>query len=815
MPAINNEEDVKIHYLPSLLTAAGYSLDRVQYNVPIEVKQGRKKRTIFADAVVYEDAACTKPLVVVETKPPVPLEEGDADQAFSYARLLPEIAPVVLLTNGKSSGTKVYDTYSKKVLPKLPSPTQVVARRVKAIPPALVAEAKHELFKVDSVQEYKRILRASHNVIRNNEGYDPTKAFDELSKVMFTKLYEEKSGKDRFTVKKFDQFLGSNVNIIQQVFSETMKDADFEGLFAAGDRIDLTDRTIRDLVAQFEGYDLSLTDFDVKGEAFEHFLGDTFTGGLGQYFTPRNVVDFMVAALDPKPGEKVVDPFCGTGGFLIKWHEAVSERVRNMGVAAAMQADYMKVLNTESLYGIDWNERTSLACRMNMTVHGEGQSAKNIYKQSGFEDAIDSAGEIVIGAEMFDVVITNPPFGSAESDPKILDAHALGAGKKSIERAALAMERALALTKPGGWVAIIVMDGILSNGSMKFVREHVRQQAHVRALISLTPETFEGYGGRSNTTVLLLEKRDAPVEMPGEELTFMAMCRNTGYAANGEEIPGNELPEILADYIAWRDKSAQPTGDNTWTAQVRDRLDPSHYWRPVAKEDDGALTEELTKLTAHLIETSRELEAIVREIGALSEGAPTTVYRLGDLLKEVKDTVKVDPNQTYSLLGVRWWGGGAFVREQKVGAEISTKVLQKVTKGNIVYNRLFAYRASFAVVGGDCDGAHASAEFPMYDTRETDYDPVVLKQYVVHALNSPRYLPIVDAESSGSTKTSRNRFRQPEFENFKIAVPTNPDELATLVDLLDKADRVRDRLSGFGTRAKDVRDHFSAIVPGM
>lgn len=814
---MKSEEDVKIHYLPGILKAAGYSLDRVQYNVSIDVKQGRKKRTIFADAVVYADNARTVPLVVVETKPPIPLQDGDADQAFSYARLLTPIAPVVLLTNGTEHGTKAYDTFTKKLF-KDGLPPLAEAKKVAKTPHAasLVAEAKHELFKVDNVQEYKRILRASHNVIRNNEGYDPTKAFDELSKVMFTKLYEERSGKERFAVRKFDEFLESNVNIVQQMFDETTKDSQFAGLFATGDKIELSDRTLRDLVGQFEGYDLSLTDFDVKGEAFEHFLGDTFTGGLGQYFTPRNVVNFMVEALDPKPGENVVDPFCGTGGFLIKWHEVVESSINDMSISADMKVEWTKALNSESLYGIDWNERTSLACRMNMTVHGEGQSAKNIFKQSGFEDAIDADENVVIGRDLFDVVLTNPPFGSAETDPTILANHEIGSGKKSIERAALAMERALALAKPGGWVGIIVMDGILSNSSMKFVRNHVRKQAIVRALISLTPDTFEGYGGRSNTTILLLEKKLAPSSEAQTDDTFMAICRNTGYAPNGAEIPGNELPDILAAYKEWKKDKTVPTKSNIWVTGIRDRLDPSHYWRPAHSSGAlGALKLELEETAVNLSKTVTDLQQVVSDLDTLQIDTPVTNWKLGDLLSEVVETVKVQDATTYRLLGVRWWGAGAFVREEKMGSEIKGSTLRKVRLGALVYNRLFAFRASFAVVGPDCDGAHASAEFPMYDAKDTKYDPVVLKKYIVHALNSPSYLPIVDAESSGSTKTSRNRFRQPEFEDFEIALPDEAENLAAIVDLLDKADALRARLTAFGNEARGTRDLFAEIIPPL
>jgi type I restriction enzyme M protein len=146
----------------------------------------------------------------------------------------------------------------------------------------------------------------------------------------------------------------------------------------------LKDRTIRKIVELFESHDLGLTAFDVKGEAFEYFLGDTFTGGLGEYFTPRNVVEFMVEAADPKIGEKIIDPFCGTGGFMIYAFDIVSEKIRLQEFSDEEKERWRLELSNKSLYGTDWKERTSQACKMNMMVHGDGSSG--VFMHDGFVD---------------------------------------------------------------------------------------------------------------------------------------------------------------------------------------------------------------------------------------------------------------------------------------------------------------------------------------------------------------------------------------------------------------------------------------------
>lgn len=809
---LRSEEDVKIKHVVAMLEGLGYDPDRIRWNVPIEVKQGRKKKTIYADGVADADGAQVLPLLVIETKPPTEkLTEGDRDQAISYARLNATIVPVVVLSNGLV--TKAYDTFTKKELKGgVPTKDQLLKDLKKRSVSdgqrgALASEAKHELFRIDDVQEFKRILRASHNVIRNNEGYDPTKAFDELSKVMFCKLYEEKrKGTSRFRVGTFDDALDRlGHNVIQTIFNETKADTKFKGLFQSDETIQLSDRTIRELVRQFESYDLSLTDFDVKGEAFEHFLGDTFTGGLGQYFTPRTVVQFIIDALGLNIGEKVIDPFCGTGGFLIYAYHVVSGDIQEMKLSEKQKASYLRELEENCLFGTDWNERTSQACRMNMTVHGEGDAGRHIFMQSGFEDR---EGEIE--QESFQVVATNPPFGSSETDPDILAAHELGAGRKSIERAALAMERTIRLTEPGGRIGIVIMDGILSNRSMQYVREYVLKHTWVRGLVSLPPETFEGYGGRSNTTILFLDKKATPDDGQQEDV-FMAVCSNSGYGPTGVEIEGNELPAILEAYRSFR-SGAEADCPNTWVASLNERLDPKHYWRPAATVG-LSIGERLNEAGAAVGGLADLASGISKRVAQLDREVQTTALLLEALIEEVTDKVTLDANTKYDLLGVRWWGGGAFIRETKEGRDVSASKLNKVARGQLVYNRLFAFRGSFAVVGDECDGAHASNEFPTFVAKGDREDADVMIRYLVHVMNSPQTLEVVDAMSSGSTKTSRNRLNQREFLKMTVNVPTDPEEMRELVELMDLADEFRRSQEEAVAVAKRLRDGVAQLLP--
>jgi type I restriction enzyme M protein len=805
-----SEEDVKIQFLLPLLRDHGYKDACVRFEEAIKVQEGRKEKTIFADAVVYASPKSDAPLILCETKAPGELlDRRVKEQAISYARLLPRIVPLVLITNGDQ--VQVFQTVNKNRIPELPKRSELQADVVnfvvsKDLQDALRREARHELFIIDDVQTFKRVLRSCHNEIRNNEGYDPVAAFDEMSKILFCKLYEEKKNpdKNRFRASVFDDTLDRlGINVARQIFDETKADPNYAGLFTPDATIALSDQTIRRIIELFENYDLSLTAFDVKGEAFEYFLSDTFTGGLGEYFTPRNVVEFMVDAVDPKIGERIIDPFCGTGGFLIYAFEIVSEKIRLQEFSDEEKIRWRQELSNRSLSGTDWKERTSQACKMNMMVHGDGSA--RIFKSHGLKDISGRIEE----AE-FDLCITNPPFGAVEKDEAILRRYELGAARKSQDRMVLAVERALKLVKPGGRVAIVVAEGLLDNPSSKDVRDYIRSKARVEAVISLAESTFEGYGASARTCVVIL-RRNATPSPAGDQPTFMAIADNTGYARNGAPIAGNQLPDILLDWQSFC-RNEFSGSERAWVTSVGERLDPKFYRARSAKPSAGVdalagdLTERLSRLDSEYADFAAEI----------AEGFQQTSFetaRLDELFTEVQDRHQLLQDGEYRMLGVRWWGGGTFVREEKRGHEIKAKSLFRVEAGWLIYNRLFAFRGSFAVVPEEHSGCYVSNEFPTFTVKDGVDNAAMLTDYVAHLLNSPRYLEIVDAQSTGSTKESRNRWNQSHFNEMQVEIPSDAQGLALMVDLLKRASTLRKEQEHLLERAKELRDGVALMLP--
>jgi len=806
---LNTEEDVKIKFLLPYLQTKGYLQSYCSFNVAVEIQEGRKRKNIFADVVVYTSSAKTAPLIVCETKAPNEvIDRFTKGQAISYARLMPRIAPLVLITNGAQ--IQVFQTLNKNRISELPHRKDLdrdllnffVSQEIRDV---LRAEAKHDLFIIEDVQTFKNVLKSCHNEIRNNEGYDPTIAFDEMSKVLFCKLYEEKRhNSNRFRLTVFDDSLERlHVNVIRQIFDETKDDPKYSSLFSKEATIELQDRTIRKIVALFENYDLSLTAFDVKGEAFEFFLGDTFTGGLGEYFTPRNVVEFMVEAVNPKIGDKIVDPFCGTGGFLIYAFEIVSEKIRQQDFSDDEKAHWKEELSDRSLFGTDWKERTSQACKMNMMVHGDGSAG--IFKNHGL---LDVPGSIEEG--MFTICLTNPPFGSIESDPDILKKYEFGAGRQSQSRVILAIERALDLVKPDKWVGIIVIDGILNNRRDKLVRDYIKNNAWIRGIISLTQRTFEGYNSRAKTSILLLQKKSKS-DNGEQDPIFMAVATNTGYAPNGAPIPGNELPDIL---LAYKDflNGQMVSKNNAWiTKDVSDRLDVEYYWKKQTAPTNIANVQNEVEKDITII--GRQYTKIKRTLENTFANLETHSVRLDEILEETIVKERVEGNHTYRLLGIHGNGGGAFVKGEKKGTGIRANTLHRVSEGWIIYNRLFAFRGSFAIITENQDGCYVSSEFPTFKLKTTVTKPQIIAKYIVHCLNSPYYRNLMASKSTGSTKQSRSRFNQQSLLALKVEIPNSPEMTQKIIELLNYANSLHNTEQHLLESTDGLRTGLAGLLP--
>ena len=569
-----SEADVVSKVLIPDLAALGYVEGNtrhgrvvIRHQYPITAQSGREKKTIFADLVVFVNDV---PVIVVDAKNPREfLTDNDREQVVSYARLLDKIAPYAALCNGS---WQVYDAIRKQQIKVLPRIVDLLSdlqgrRLTTGQQDALRSQANRTLLAIDSARDLSRLMRRCHDTIRNLKGYDPTKAFDELSKVLFAKMFEERELNEgrrdynRFTLQSVHEMRRQGVEIIQQLWKDTVASDRYREVFsdeATEQGIELPPEAVDKIVDLLEDKSLVLTDMDVKGVAFEEFLSATYRGGgLGQYFTPRAIVNFMVDLVDPAIGERVVDPSCGSGGFLIRVYDIGSEKIRLSDFAAREKERRLFELSNQSLVGIDWEQRAARTCKMNMILHGDGHAG--VYQANALDiEEVERKVEErhrfypdapTIEEGSFDIVLTNPPFGAHDDIQRILQPYELGKGKRQ-KRETLLLERQIRLLRPGGRLAVVIPEGILSNKSGdRRLREYILRECVVKAVIRLPQDAFKMSGGAACTSVLYAVKKnpeDPKTRAQGD--VFFARAEYIGVAPSGKPIPENDLLAIREQY---------------------------------------------------------------------------------------------------------------------------------------------------------------------------------------------------------------------------------------------------------------------------
>lgn len=381
-----------------------------------------------------------------------------------------------------------------------------------------------------------------HDIIRDNDKLSPEAAFDEISKILFIKIKFERGEDKIFTEKdyitrrkKYDSILTDSASqYYQYLFESVKKEYEKDQIFDLNERLRIRESSFRRIVKVLEIYNLSTVSEDIKGLAFEKFLGTTFRGELGQFFTPRAIVNFMVKVMDPQEGEQILDPCCGSGGFIIRAFEHVRDKILRGGRKKDVNLRIRR-LASECIYGVDANPRMARTAKMNMIMHGDGHSG--VHHHDGLIDCEN------IFEGRFDLILTNPPFGarvskglliSAEDIAVSEDNHTLyqkrygneylnsrkrtedSVGKSVVEQYELGrsnsqtevlfLERCLRLLRPGGRMGIVLPEGVMNNTNMAKVRAFVEDRAKILMIVSLPKSIFVKAGADVKTSILFLRK---------------------------------------------------------------------------------------------------------------------------------------------------------------------------------------------------------------------------------------------------------------------------------------------------------------------
>lgn len=399
-------------------------------------------------------------------------------------------------------------------------------------------------------------------------------AFWELLKLIFCKITDERGSDIQFYATSQErQTLNGQMKIkarIDKLFTEVRKK--YGSIFKANEVVDLEPRVLAYLVSQLQPYSLLDSETDVKGKAYEEVVGSNLRGARGEFFTPRNICKMAVAMLDPSPSDVVLDPSCGTGGFLVttmnyvlaKIRLAEQRRWRNPDAPTEReQIEFFRKVSEyaeENVIGIDLNPNLVKAAKMNMVMNNDGSGslyqANSLARPVTWTEALRDRN--ILG--QVDIVLTNPPFGSKISidDPSILEQFDLAhiwdydeasdsfgmrmpkTLQKSQPPEILFIERCIQFLKPGtGILAIVLPDGILGAPGLAYVREWILQQTRVLASIDLHPDTFQP--NNSTQTSLLVLQRKSFNEMVLEQAAgrkqeynvFMALANHVGHDKRG------------------------------------------------------------------------------------------------------------------------------------------------------------------------------------------------------------------------------------------------------------------------------------------
>lgn len=529
------EEYVRQTVEKRLVNEHGYNHEQIKIEFGLKLGSRRPR----ADIVIFpaESPELTQDYVqtIIECKnektEPKSKDDG-VEQLKSYMNACPN-CEWGMWTNGKH----------KDVLRKVLVEGRYEFQEYNDIPPADgnledVDRPKREKLKRGFEDNLLMAFKTCHNHIYIADGMQKQPAFFELLKLIFCKTLDERN------VERPLEFYATSgersdpdgqltvKNRISKIFEQVRRQ--YPQIFEQNDEIMLEPRSLARIVAELQSYSLLETNVDVKGKAYEELVGANLRGDRGEFFTPRNVMRMAVKMVNPKPHELICDPACGTGGFLVTamnhvrdqligelekdWQRPKSKWTEHEN---SMVSNRISEIAASNFFGFDINPDLVKATKMNMVMNNDGSG--NISRNNSLlhphewssalktslaralnipSDSIRNHNTI----EFFDVIVTNPPFGSKITikDSHILGQFEIGGSSSPPER--VFIERSLQFLKPGGRMAIVLPDSILSNPGLKYVREWLIEKTGVVASVDLHVDTFQPRNG-TQTSVLLVQKK--------------------------------------------------------------------------------------------------------------------------------------------------------------------------------------------------------------------------------------------------------------------------------------------------------------------
>lgn len=494
--------------------------------------------------------------------------------------------------------------------------------------------------RVADAEMLKITFRRCHNYIHGNEGMPKDAAFWQFLYLIFCKMHDEElrskqrhNWQRRFWAGPREQFDADGRKKIrariETLFSEVKQE--YRTIFKGNEEISLSDRALAFIVSELAKYDFTRTEVDAKGVAYQELVGVNLRGDRGQYFTPRGVVKLVIEMLDPGEDETLLDPACGTGGFLVatlghmmnKFRDEQNTQAGNENTAEFLNVHQrLKAFGAEKVFGADFDPFLIRAAQMNMVLAGDGRG--HLYNINSLEfplghlaDLATAQKDIPLGS--VDIIATNPPFGS---DIPITDEHILnqyelariweadgeggfrntGSLKGSVAPEILFIERCIKWLKPGtGRMGIVLPDGVLGNPAAEYIRWWIMRETQVLASVDLPVEAFIAEANVNILTSLLFLRRKDEQEKNVEALgglneypVFMAVADKVGFDRRGNKLfkrtpDGQEIvePRTYEEKIRIKGENVKRTLTRREKIEDNDLPVIAEKYREFLKEAEG------------------------------------------------------------------------------------------------------------------------------------------------------------------------------------------------------------------------------------
>ena len=650
----------------ALVIQYGYPDENIRLFAPVTMGSSLRE----ADIEVYADAKHEKPLAIVECKKEQVSEaefRQAVEQAFSYA--VAEGAKYVWTTSGIKN--EYYEVPSEKpkarrTVADIPRFGEAgIAKYRYAVNGGVGRDGqKHFPLKAVLEKELTSRFKQAHQALWGGGELNPSDAFDEFDKLIFCKIWDERNPREDGEPYDFQIIAEDTVEHTNDALLKRLKRLYEEGRKQAPevfkDDIRLSAAKVRTVVSYLEDVSLSDTDLDSKGRAFETFMTSYFRGNFGQFFTPRTVVKFIVDVLPIKSNSRVLDTSCGSGGFLLyaldKVRKAANARFPTAPLSAYKQ---WHTFAEKNLFGIEINEQIARTAKMNMIIHDDGHT--NVVASDGLiyiDHIVAKTGNHGFKEGSFDFIITNPPFGSiirqtehaylktyglSERGVDWLNPKSKAAQRPGVASEVLFIEQCWHFLTEGGYLAIVIPDGILTNASMQYVRNWIMEKYRILAVVSLPQTTFMSTGAGVKSSVLFLRKRS---QEESERIHAAKLSVQSGIATEGK------LVERLSE-IEKKRKAALSALDRKpefAALAAKERKANANYKAAAAEIAAGAektsaeLREELEHQydgkAGEILPDEEIFMAIAEDIGFDATGKPTKVNELDEIGVALADFIR-------------------------------------------------------------------------------------------------------------------------------------------------------------------------------